>query len=1078
MILIATVAALVAAPAAHAETYTVMTNADVSGVCDGTACTSIRQALTSAFGNPGRDTIVVPEGTYDLTLGALQISSEVTLAGAGARTTSIVGNENRQSRVLEINSTSASVSGVTLRGGSATDVGGFHGGTVRSQSSTVELDRVRVTDGLAYSGGGVANRNGSMLIQNSLIDSSSATLGGGDGGGILNFGGDGGASAQLTVRNSTIAFNTARLAGGIISYGHQLDSVTLSGVTVAHNTATDRGVGGVALPATGAFRIGSSIVADNFVASNTWNCGGPVPISDGYNVESGLDCGFTQPTDVRDVDAGLSGELENRGGDTDVVPTFNDSPAVNLIPSQCLPADQRGVQRPQGSSCDAGAFELQYTILIDSGPDGVTNDNRPKFTFSSALATNFRCRLNGPGDTMGEYAPCNAGTWQAPTALADETYWFQVAALIDGQEIDDASRSFTVDTTKPPAPQIETPAADSVHASTSVPVSGTGETFTTITIKVGDRVVGSTHVNETGFWDATADDLTEGTNVLSVTATDEAGNVSDPRTRTIRVDTPPVATITSGPPVISNNVHPQFTFTSSEPAPRFQCRDYIPADPPGNFVDCDSPHTVRDVTDGQHIFEVRALDAAGTPGEPDSYSFTVDTVAPTQPTITEPDDGTVLREGGVFLQGQTDQMTSVDIYDNGAFFAPAMIVSESNGGWFLEIADLAPGTHVFTAIAKDAAGNVTQPSAPVTVYLHPNGPTAAIQGPALTNDDTPTFTLSANEPNVSFACEFASATIDCEMGTVTLGPLPDGTHVLRVRAIGGDGYEGAMVSREFVVDRTPPPAPQVSGTPSGDAVTFTVSAGEEGVALECRLEGPGRADPFAPCPAQPSYSGLAPGAYRFVVRASDGAGNVSTETVREFTVAQVNPQITPTPTPTATPTPQPEFRETAVARPVRGKVLVRRPGSNEFVELDGSQSIPMGSTIDAKRGRVRITAETQQGKAPQRAEFYDGIFRITQTRTLVDLKLVEALDCSSRRNASAAQRKPKKRKLWGSGKGRFRTTGSYSAATVRGTTWLVEDTCTTTLTRVTAGVVAVRDKRLKKTVLVRKGKRYTARAGR
>ncbi len=167
-----------------------------------------------------------------------------------------------------------------------------------------------------------------------------------------------------------------------------------------------------------------------------------------------------------------------------------------------------------------------------------------------------------------------------------------------------------------------------------------------------------------------------------------------------------------------------------------------------------------------------------------------------------------------------------------------------------------------------------------------------------------------------------------------------------------------------------------------------------------------------------------------------------------------------------------------MARPVRGKVLVRRPGSNEFVELDGSQSIPMGSTVDAKKGRVRITAETQQGKAPQRAEFYDGIFRITQTRTLVDLRLVEELNCSSRRSASAAQRKPKKRKLWGSGKGRFRTTGSYSAATVRGTTWLVEDTCTTTLTRVKEGVVAVRDKRLRKTVLVRKGKSYVARARR
>ena len=76
--------------------------------------------------------------------------------------------------------------------------------------------------------------------------------------------------------------------------------------------------------------------------------------------------------------------------------------------------------------------------------------------------------------------------------------------------------------------------------------------------------------------------------------------------------------------------------------------------------------------------------------------------------------------------------------------------------------------------------------------------------------------------------------------------------------------------------------------------------------------------------------------------------------------------------------------------------------------------------------------------------------------------------------ASAAAKKPKTRKLWGSGKGKFRTEGKYSAATVRGTKWLVQDTCTTTLTRVTTGVVAVSDFAKKKTILIKKGKRYTA----
>ena len=44
-------------------------------------------------------------------------------------------------------------------------------------------------------------------------------------------------------------------------------------------------------------------------------------------------------------------------------------------------------------------------------------------------------------------------------------------------------------------------------------------------------------------------------------------------------------------------------------------------------------------------------------------------------------------------------------------------------------------------------------------------------------------------------------------------------------------------------------------------------------------------------------------------------------------------------------------------------------------------------------------------------------------------------------------------KLWGSGKGKFRTDGKYSAATVRGTIWLVQDQCNGTLTKVKRGTV-------------------------
>ena len=68
------------------------------------------------------------------------------------------------------------------------------------------------------------------------------------------------------------------------------------------------------------------------------------------------------------------------------------------------------------------------------------------------------------------------------------------------------------------------------------------------------------------------------------------------------------------------------------------------------------------------------------------------------------------------------------------------------------------------------------------------------------------------------------------------------------------------------------------------------------------------------------------------------------------------------------------------------------------------------------------------------------------------------------------KRKKSKRKvrhLWGRGNGSFRTGGKRSAATVRGTWWLVEDRCDATLTRVKVGRVDVRDFRLKKTIRLR-----------
>jgi hypothetical protein len=181
-----------------------------------------------------------------------------------------------------------------------------------------------------------------------------------------------------------------------------------------------------------------------------------------------------------------------------------------------------------------------------------------------------------------------------------------------------------------------------------------------------------------------------------------------------------------------------------------------------------------------------------------------------------------------------------------------------------------------------------------------------------------------------------------------------------------------------------------------------------------------------------------------------------------------------TPTPTATPAPTPVANKSVGAAPTRGTVLVRQPGTTKFLKLTPTV-IKNGSEVDARKGRVEITTS-----ANEKAVFYDGIFKVTQSKGLTTLTLSQKLTgCpKGKGRASAAAKRPKTRKLWGDGKGKFRTKGSYSAATVRGTKWLVQDTCTTTKTTVKVGVVDVLDTVKHRKIVLRKNKTYTARARR
>ena len=178
----------------------------------------------------------------------------------------------------------------------------------------------------------------------------------------------------------------------------------------------------------------------------------------------------------------------------------------------------------------------------------------------------------------------------------------------------------------------------------------------------------------------------------------------------------------------------------------------------------------------------------------------------------------------------------------------------------------------------------------------------------------------------------------------------------------------------------------------------------------------------------------------------------------------------------------PVLGRTVNVQTVSGRVFVSQ--GRRFVPVTGERQLPVGSILDTRRGVVRLTSAANTRGALQSGDFSSAVFAVLQSRRLrglTDLNLAGGSfrGCSARAGSKAAAARLSGRvirRLHGTARGRFRTRGRYSAATVRGTIWDTIDRCDGTLTRVKRGVVVVRDLRRRRNITVRAGKSYLARA--
>ena len=161
--------------------------------------------------------------------------------------------------------------------------------------------------------------------------------------------------------------------------------------------------------------------------------------------------------------------------------------------------------------------------------------------------------------------------------------------------------------------------------------------------------------------------------------------------------------------------------------------------------------------------------------------------------------------------------------------------------------------------------------------------------------------------------------------------------------------------------------------------------------------------------------------------------------------------------------PPPVVAKAVNVAPVSGKVLVKLPGKNKYIELLDGEQIPVGSIVDTTKGVVALTSAQNLKGGVATANFYKGVFQIAQKKAakpVTDLVLYGGNfgPCGkiAKKAATTAQKKLV-RQLWGKGHGLFRTKGKYAAASIRGTTYQVADYCDGTLVKVTDGAVSVQD---------------------
>jgi hypothetical protein len=378
-----------------------------------------------------------------------------------------------------------------------------------------------------------------------------------------------------------------------------------------------------------------------------------------------------------------------------------DGNIVQKISGNTLDALTDGLHAVRVESTDAagnlGFAEATFTVdtasptvTINSPASATMRNNAPLLSYTVSDGAVI-VRVDGA------VVPKVSGNTLGP--LADGSHTVRVEASDAAGNTGFAQATFTVDTVLPSV------SINTVTTPTNVSnqtITGTREENAAVSVVVNTSAsVGAVSYPSTATWSCTVSNLSTGSNTVTVTATDAAGNSASAAASISLDSTAPTVSITSPGSAPTNDNTPLLSYSTSDGSVVVKVDSVVVSKVSGD--------SLNTLTDGSHIVRVESTDAAGNIGSA-QVSFIIDTVAPA---ISIKPVTTPTRNSSQTISGTRESGATVTVTVNTAATA-GPISYGSDTTWSCTISSLVRGSNVITARGVDAAGNAATATTTIT----------------------------------------------------------------------------------------------------------------------------------------------------------------------------------------------------------------------------------------------------------------------------------------------------------------------------------------------------------------------------